>query len=187
MRTIEADRVILRPFCASDREAFAQYRSDPDVARYQSWEAPYTLEEAAEFIDQMRERQPGIPGQWYQFAIERREKQGIIGDCALHILGDNPRQGEIGFTLARAYQAQGLATEAVTTLLDYAFGDLNLHRVTATCDASNVPSARLLARIGMRREAHFIENVWFKGAWSSEFQFALLQREWRSIRGGAHG
>ncbi len=63
-------------------------------------------------------------------------------------------------------------------LLDYLFCELALHRVTATCDALNDASAKLLERVGMRREGHFIENIWFKGAWGSEYNYALLQREW---------
>jgi len=175
---LETPRLILRPFQESDLEAFSGYRSDPEVARYQGWEAPYSLEQAAAFIREMQSTRPGAPGEWYQIAIERKNTPGLIGDCAFHILAHDPRQAEIGFSLASAYQRQGYATEAVGRLLDYLFGDLDLHRVTATCDAENHASARLLERVGMRREGHFIENIWFKGAWGSEYAYAVLQAEW---------
>jgi RimJ/RimL family protein N-acetyltransferase len=68
--------------------------------------------------------------------------------------------------------------------VDYLFGDLHLHRVTATCDVENLASFKLLERVGMRREAHHVENIWLKGAWGSEYVYAMLDREWNPIRNG---
>jgi len=81
MNQLETPRLILRPFQESDLEAFAAYRSDPQVARFQSWQAPYTLEQAAAFIRDMQTIQPGTPGEWYQLALERNSTPGLIGDC----------------------------------------------------------------------------------------------------------
>lgn len=178
---LETPRLILRPFQDADLETFVAYRSDPEVARYQSWEPPFTIEQAADFISEMKRALPGVVGEWYQFAIERKQPGGLIGDCAFHILAHDAQQAEIGFSFARQYQRQGYATEAVTRLLDYLFGELVLHRVTATCDAANAASAKLLERVGMRREGHFMDakRIWFKGAWGSEYSYAILQRDWK--------
>jgi RimJ/RimL family protein N-acetyltransferase len=89
-----------------------------------------------------------------------------------------PRQAEIGFSFARAHQGQGFAAEAVARLLAYLFGDLGLHRVVAVTDVGNLAATRLLERLGLRREGTFVENIWFKGAWGSEFSYAMLHREW---------
>jgi RimJ/RimL family protein N-acetyltransferase len=89
---------------------------------------------------------------------------------------------EIGITLALAHQGRGYATETLGLVLDYLFVRLDKHRVTAITDADNEAAAALLHRLGFRREGHFIENVWFKGKWGSEFSFALLQREWEQRR-----
>ena len=75
-----------------------------------------------------------------------------------------------------------LAAEAAHAVLHLAFGDLGLHRVIARIDARNMASARLVARLGMRQEAHLIENEWFKGEWTDELDFALLASEWPSQR-----
>ena len=85
------------------------------------------------------------------------------------------------FTLAPAHQGNGYGTEALRGLLEVAFGTLGMHRVIAVTDALNAPAAALLKRVGMRREAHFHENVFFKGAWGSEFLFAMLEHEWRKL------
>ena len=178
MLILKSERLILRSFQDADIEPFAAYRSDPEIARYQSWEPPVTLEQAARFVNEMKNARPGVQGEWYQWAVERQATPGLVGDCAFQILPHDPRQAEIGFSFARAYQGQGFAAEAVSRLLDYLFDDLNLHRVTAVTDAENQGAARLLERLGLRREGTFVENVWFKGAWGSEFSYALLRREW---------
>ena len=164
MLSLTTNRLCLRPFQPSDLNAFATYRSDPAVARYQSWTVPYTLDQATAFLEQVTVDPPGTPGRWFQFAIDRRGQPGIIGDCGFQVAADDPRQAQIGFTLSPLFQKHGYATEAARRLLEYLFVELNLHRVTATCDVENRASVNVLARIGMRREAHLIENVWFKGA-----------------------
>jgi RimJ/RimL family protein N-acetyltransferase len=156
----------------------AAYRSDPAVAHFQGWEVPYSVEKAAKFIADLPTPGPPIPGEWYQIAIELKASAALIGDCALTIRADEPRQAEVGYTLARRYHGQGYATEAVTRLLDYLFTEARLHRVTAYTNVENRASIRLLERIGMRREGHFVENVWIRGAWGSEYQYGLLRCEW---------
>jgi RimJ/RimL family protein N-acetyltransferase len=175
---LETERLWLRPLQPADVEVFAAYRSDPDVARYQGWDAPFSVAQAAAFIDAMARREPGTPGVWYQLGIELKSGGGLAGDCAFHVLAEDARQADIGVTLARAHQGRGYASEALARLLDYLFVDLGLHRVRAVCDAENLASARLLERLGLRREGHFIENVWFKGRWGSEYAYAVLREEW---------
>lgn len=111
-------------------------------------------------------------------AIELRETGAVIGDCGLHAIRDQPLQMEIGFTLALECQGHGYATEAVGRLVDYVFSALQKHRVVAITDARNVAAVRVLERLGMRREGHFLEHVWFKGSWGDEYLYALLRKEW---------
>ena len=85
---------------------------------------------------------------------------------------------ELGVTFAPSHQRQGYATEAIERILRYAFDVLGKHRITATTDTENLAAAALFCRLGFRQEAHSIESVWFKGAWGSEYLFALLRREW---------
>jgi RimJ/RimL family protein N-acetyltransferase len=172
----ETHRLRARAFSIADVEAFVAYRADPDVARYQSW-SDYTLERGAAFVAAMQGAAPGVPGEWFQFALEAQSDHTLVGDLAFKVDRDEPREAEVGFTLAPAQQGKGYATEALTGLLGYAFDTFGLHRVIAVTDALNGPAAALLERVGMRREAHFVENVFFKGAWGSEFMFAMLDRE----------
>jgi RimJ/RimL family protein N-acetyltransferase len=178
---IESARLLLRRFADADLTAFLAYINDPLVARYQTWES-YTEEQARGVIEQMKTLEPGRPGQWFTFAAELKETRALTGHVALSVKEADPRQAEIGFTFAREYQGRGLAKEAAEAVLDYAFTVLGLHRVVAVTDCENERSVALLGRLGMRREGHFIENVWFKGAWGSEYSYAVLRKEWLSGR-----
>ena len=62
-------------------------------------------------------------------------------------------------------------------MLGFAFEVAGMHRVYARCDARNVASAKVMARLGMRQEAHFRQNEWFKGEWTDELVFAILADE----------
>jgi RimJ/RimL family protein N-acetyltransferase len=177
----ETPRLRVRSFTGADVEAFASYRADPEVARYQSW-SDYTYERGRALVESLQEAEPGAPGEWFQFALESRSDEALVGDLALHVNADEPREAEVGFTLAPAQQGMGYATEALGAFLDWAFPTFGLHRVIAVTDALNAPAAGLLGRVGMRREAHFVENVFFKGSWGSEFLFAVLEQEWAAAR-----
>ena len=177
LTTIETPRLRLRHFKEIDLLPFMAYRNDPDVARYQSWEG-ISEHEARAFIDEQKSVQPGRRGQGIQIAIELKETEQLVGDCYFMINEHDERQAEIGYTIASAYQRQGFATEAVSALLTYAFETFQLHRITATLDCENIASVALLERLGMRREGHFIQNIWFKGKWGDEYLYAILKEEW---------
>jgi RimJ/RimL family protein N-acetyltransferase len=177
--TLETARLRLRHFKDTDLPLFMDYRNDPIVARFQSWESISELE-AYTFIQEQKQIQPGVPGHGFQIAIELRATGELIGDCYFQINELDSRQAEIGFTLSRGYQGQGYATEAVSCLLNYAFLTFNLHRIIAITDCENTASVALLERLGLRREGHFLQNVWFKGKWGDEYLYATLEAEWQS-------
>jgi aminoglycoside 6'-N-acetyltransferase len=137
--TLTTERLVLRRFRPQDLDAFVAYRSDPQVARYQGWEAPYPADQAHQFLQQLQDSHPDTPGEWFQFAVAPRHTDRLIGDCAAHVRADDPRQAEIGFTLATEHQGHGYATEAVRRLLHYLLIERDKHRVSATCDDRKYP------------------------------------------------
>ena len=179
---IETARLLVRRFQDGDLSYFLEYRNDPEVARYQGWES-ISEGRALATIEENQRIEPGVPGLWFQFAIELKETGHLVGDCGLCVLVQDARQAQLGITLARPYQGRGLAAEAVSAVLDYAFINLDLHRVVATLDVENVRSAALMERVGLRREGHFVKNAWFKGHWADEYLYAVLQAEWLPRRG----
>lgn len=174
---ITTERLIIRRLEAADLPALLAYRSDPELARYQSWEA-LTPEQGRDLIAEMALEEPGRPGGGFQFAVALRAGGGLIGDVFFKLLDHDERQGELGYTLARAHHGRGYATEAVRAVLGYAFETVGLHRVIAQVDCANAPSVALLERLGMRREGHFLQHYWQKGAWRDEYLYAMLQADW---------
>lgn len=185
-RALETTRLRLRRFRDADLAPFMAYRNDPEVARYQSWEQT-SLAEAQAFLREESVTRYGVPGAGAQIAIEQKATGALIGDLYFHLedtgaATEHPWQGEMGYTLARDAQGHGFATEAVTAWLDYAFTAYPLHRVVAVVDCLNARSFALLERLGFRREGHFLQNVWFKGAWGDEYLYATLREEWLARR-----
>lgn len=173
---LPTERLWLRPFRVADAPVLAAYRSDPEVARYQGWDAPYPIESARAFVAGLDGRDPRAEG-WYQYAMELRGEGVLIGDVGVN-RHDGGRQAEIGFTLARRYQGHGYAAEAVRRVVDHLLVEEGLHRVHASVDARNERSARLLERLGFRREGLERQSQWWKGEWTDDARYAVLASEW---------
>lgn len=154
-----------------------EYRSNADVARYQSWQ-PASLREIQEFIATNGEQPELAPGSWHQLAIVLPDDL-LIGDVGVHLLEDG-RQVEIGVTVAPTFQRRGLAAEALTAILDRFFSDCGVHRVSASIDPRNLRSIELMRRLGFRAEAHHVQSVIIRGEWTDDVKFAILASEWQS-------
>jgi RimJ/RimL family protein N-acetyltransferase len=175
---IETERLLLRPFTAGDFDALYAYQSRDDVTRYLYWGARTQDEvrKALEFkIAGLAIRSQGDA---IVLAAMLKETGELIGDLDLCLVSDEHRQGEIGYVLHPDHQGHGYATEAGRVLLKIAFEDLKLHRVEGRVEVRNVGSARVLEKLGMRREAHLVENEFVRGEWQSELVYAMLDREW---------
>ncbi len=160
-----------------DLTEFLAYRSNPEVTKYQGFDV-YTLAQAKSFIQDNAAKAFGVPGQWVQYAISNRCTGTLVGDCAIKLDQNDTRLGEIGITISPEEQKKGYAKEALIAILNFLFDLEGFHRVAATVDAKNVASMQLLKSVGFRQEGHFIENIFFKGKWGSEYQYAMLKREW---------
>jgi RimJ/RimL family protein N-acetyltransferase len=176
---IRTERLVLTPLCGSDAQALFDYRSSPDVCRYQTWE-PRSIDDARRFVDACQAVPFDTPGSWSQLGIRCQDSGVFVGDLGVRCPADEPRQAEIGFTISPSHQRRGLGLEAVAGLLAHLFGPLQKHRVFASVDPRNEPSMALLRRVGMRQEAHFRESLWFKGDWADDAVFAILASEWSS-------
>ena len=178
---IETARLLLRPFTMDDLDELYSFHSRPDVARYLYWDARTRDETRAALETKIGQAELHEDGGTFNIAAELRETGALIGELSLFGRSPEHRQGEIGFVFHPVYHGRGLATEASREILRLGFAGLGLHRIYGRCDARNTPSARLMERLGMRREAHFVENEIFKGEWSDELVYAMLRREWNPV------
>ncbi|WP_205649345.1 GNAT family N-acetyltransferase [Agromyces sp. LHK192] len=92
-------------------------------------------------------------------------------------------EAELGYLIAPAYAGKGYATAIARTLLELAFDELGLHRVTAGCFADNVASWRVMERLGMRREQHGVRDSWHAElGWVDGVTYAILAEEWATAK-----
>jgi RimJ/RimL family protein N-acetyltransferase len=175
---IRTHRLALRPFTRDDLDAVHTYVSDPAVVRFLYWEVAADRAAARKMLDgKIGHWSLSDAGQSLILAVERPDDGVLVGEVVLKWLSREHRQGEVGFVVTPAHQGHGYAVEAATAILALAFGDLGLHRVVGRCDPRNAASARVMERLGMRREAHFVQNEIFKGEWGDEYVYAMLADE----------
>jgi RimJ/RimL family protein N-acetyltransferase len=175
---ITTARLHLRPFVPEDLDDLHAIQSREDVTRYLYW-GPRSREEVAEKLAE-------------RTAMTRLDKEGdsllcavvlpgsgtVIGDVNLWWRSAEHRQGEIGYVFHPDHHGHGYAGEAATEMLRLGFEGLGLHRIIGRADGRNAASARLLEKLGMRREAYFVQNEFVRGEWTDEVVYAMLASEW---------
>jgi RimJ/RimL family protein N-acetyltransferase len=180
---LTTERLSLRPYAPADLDDAHAFLSLPEVVRYLYWEVRTREQVRAFLADRARLNTLAAEGDRLVLAVERRSDHRVIGEVNVHWWSAEHRQGETGFVFHPDAQDQGYAREATTRMLDLAFDGLGLHRVCAHTDGRNTASAGLLARLGMRQEAHLREAEIFKGEYGDELVYAILEDEWRAQRG----
>jgi RimJ/RimL family protein N-acetyltransferase len=177
---IKTERLLLRLYTEDDLDDVLDIQSRPDVTRYLYW-GPRDRAQARGSLA-MKIAASGLreEGDNLTLAVVLPETGKIIGDVMLIWVSKEHRQGEIGYVFHPDHGGRGYATEATEVMLRLAFEGLGLHRVIGRLDGRNTASARLLERLGMRREAHLVENELVKGEWTDEVVYAVLEHEWRA-------
>jgi len=179
---IDVDELSLRRIEYEDRADLFEIYSNPDVARYQFFE-PWTAEQIEDLVYSQSEVFAGDPGVPFVLVAVLRSQNKVIGDCQITINSVEDQQGEIGFTFNPEFSGRGFATKTVHAVLGYGFTRLSLHRIMAAVDVLNEPSWRLMERIGMRREAHFVHDNLMDGEWIDDYVYAMLKDEWNANNG----
>jgi RimJ/RimL family protein N-acetyltransferase len=177
---LDTERLTIRPFERSDLDAFYEIHSDEENARW-LYNEPRTHEQTVALLERkIAGSVLRAEGEWLSGATVLRETGELVVDVALLWASELHRQGEIGFVAHPAHHGRGYTTEAARPLLRFGFETVGLHRICGRVEPRNVGSARVLEKLGMRHEAHLVENEFVKGEWQSEAIYALLGREWRA-------
>jgi RimJ/RimL family protein N-acetyltransferase len=180
---IRTARLLLRLYTPDDLDDVYDIQSRPDVTRYLYW-GPRDREQARESLKKKIDSSRLVDeGDDLTLAVVLPETGKVIGDVLLMWISREHRQGEIGYVFHPDHAGHGYATEAAEVMLRLGFDGLGLHRITGRLDGRNTPSARVLERLGMRREAHLRQNEIVKGEWTDEVIYAMLAEEWRARRG----
>jgi ribosomal-protein-alanine N-acetyltransferase len=171
-------RLVLRELDANDAPEIQGYAGNVEVVRHLDW-GPNSPEDTAQFLATVSVARGAAPRMAYHLAIVLKTGGRLIGGCRIEIRSPAHRSGDLGYVLARHAWGQGYATEATRALLEFGFERLALHRIWAMCDVENHASARVLEKIGMRREGQLRQNVRRRGEWRHSYLYAILEPEWR--------
>ncbi len=178
MSTLRTRRLVLREIRLEDWPDAQVVDSDAEVVRYQSNDV-IDEDGTKKYLAQCVALAAEVPRRVFDFAICFKEDGRFLGRVGLRIERPEHKEASIWFNLRRDHWGRGLVTEGLEALLDFGFNTLGLHRLYGDCDPRNLSSARVMEKVGMRREAHLRENWWLKGEWCDSFIYALLEHEWR--------
>lgn len=173
---IETDRLILRAFTDADAARYHSYRSMPETVRYM-YRDPMTMDEAIERMPKYARLEFEKDTDIFTLAIQPKSATELAGEILFKLESTRAHQGEIGWSLHPDAIGNGYVTEAAQALLTLGFGHFDFRRIFARIDTDNTASVRVAERLGMRREAHLIENDWFNDRWGSEYIYAILASE----------
>jgi len=175
---IRTERLLLRPFEPGDLDAMAVIHGDPAVVRF-LYLGVRDRDALRPVLEEKGQRTVlAKEGDSLNLAAVLAATGELVGDVVLFWRSEEHRMGEVGYIFDPAHAGRGYATEAARALLRLGFEELGLHRIVGRLDARNTASARVLERLGMRREGHFVENELVKGEWTDELVYAMLEREW---------
>ncbi|WP_386762751.1 GNAT family N-acetyltransferase [Lysinibacter cavernae] len=175
---LHTERLMLRLMRADDLNDIYSYQSDPDACRYLPYE-PRSREAVRQNLEVHSKRNTiAEPGDYLRLAIQSRLTSKVLGELYFRLDSTVNRSAEVGWALHPEQHGKGFAAEAASALLDFAFDRVGIHRIFAKLDVRNSASAELCTRLGMRREALFIDDEFAKGEWTSTAIYAVLEREW---------
>lgn len=174
MQQLETERLVIRRFKEEDWEDLYEYLSDEEVVRYEPYQA-FSIE-ASQNEAKSRAESPAF------LAVCLKENNKLIGN--IYFAKQEFKTWEIGYVFNRSYQGRGYATEAANAVIAYGFNTRGARRIVAMCNPLNTASWRLLERLGMRREGHLKQNIYFKKdekgnpIWSDTYEYAILKDEY---------
>ncbi|MDZ7926732.1 MAG: GNAT family protein [Agrobacterium sp.] len=176
---IKTGRLILRQFRATDFASYADYHRRDEVYRFL-----YTATPSDEAVKAQFEALLKAPfeedGDTLRLAVTRSDDDALIGEVLLKNASKAALQAEVGYVFNPVFAGKGYATEAVRAMISLGFDVLGYHRIFARLDSLNHGSIGVVERLGLRKEAHLIENDRFNGTWGDEFIYAVLKKEWAS-------
>ncbi|WP_046213837.1 GNAT family N-acetyltransferase [Paenibacillus wulumuqiensis] len=178
---LETSRLWIRELVMDDWTAVHTYASDLQVTRHTIW-GPNTEQDTLDYVESILREQQQEPRTVYEMAVIRKENSQLIGGCGLHL--SSPGQAEIGYCYHPDCWGQGYASEAAQAMLEYGFGQLDLHRIYARCRPENTGSAKVMQKIGMTYEGHLRGHMYYKQQWRDSYQYSILQQEFRARTSG---
>lgn len=185
--TLETDRLILRDYEPEDYDAYFKLKSDSKTMYYLQDIKLSSKEEAdRDFANILKDRK-SKNRKFYFFHVELKASHEQVGSVGYTVVDCTP-MGKLvhaGYFSYPQFWSHGYVTEAFNRVLEYAFLENDVYRVTTGCLAENIGSEKVMIKCGMIKEAEHIEWEWHDGKMKNRLEYRLLKHEWEN--GVSHG
>jgi len=173
---IKTERLVMRPYAEDDLQNCYKLFSDKKNLYYLDDLVVENLEEARLSLQEAIQKMQN--GEARRFAVTLDGK--LIGGVGYDITDVTPigRIGHMGWFLMPEYHNKGYITEAARGLLNYAFAQDNCIRITTACYRENMPTQKVMEKVGFRKEAEKLESQWHDGKMKDRLEFAINRKEW---------
>lgn len=178
--TIETSRLILRGMRVSDAEDMYAYACREDVTRYLTWEPHPDVHYTKEYLTYIGQRYR--TGDFYDWAVVCKDDGHMIGTCGFTKFDFASDSAEIGYVLSPQYHQKGYGTEAVRAVITFGFETLHLHRIEARFIKENIPSLKLMERVGLTLEGYARESLLLKGKYQTIGYCSMLCSDYEDAR-----
>ena len=171
------ERIFLRDFRESDFPFYNELEHNMNTYKYES-NIPSDEQIKDKFLSILSDLDSG-PRTKYSFLVCQKFDSTPVGKVTIKLNWSEIREWEIGWALYPDYWKRGYATEAVKLLIDFAFKNLDAHRIVAYCNAENELSEKIMIRSGMVREGILRETKLCNQKWCNELIYSILESDWR--------
>ena len=181
---LETDRLILRDFTMDDLPDYYRLKTDEQTMYYMQDIKLDSLDDAKEELAGLMADMEDEDRKYYFLHMELKDTQEQVGSIGYTVISITPvgKIVQLGYFTYPKFWGNGYTSEAVKRVLEFAFEDNNVYRVTTGCLAENQGSERVMQKNGMIKEAELKEYEWHDGKMKDRLEYRLLKTEWESIR-----
>lgn len=181
---IETRRLILRDYEASDLKSYFKLKSDPKTMYYLQDIQLFSEEEAERDFTKVLQDQRSSDRRFYFLHIELKETHEQVGSIG-YTVTDNTPVGKLvsaGYFIFPQFWNQGYVTEAFQKVLEFAFLENDVYRVSTGCLSENAGSERVMQKCGLIKEAEHVDWEWHDGKLKTRLEYRLLKSEWDKLK-----
>ena len=178
---LETKRLILRDYCEEDFSEYYRLKTDSETMYYLQDIQLFTKEEAYEDFRMVLEDMKKSDRKFYFLHVELKDSHEQVGSVGYTVTNNTPvgKMVHAGYFIYPKFWRKGYTTEAFKKILEFAFLDNDVYRVSTGCLAENIASERVMKKCGLIKEAEHIDYEWHEGKMKTRLEYRLLKKEWR--------
>lgn len=173
--SLQADKVKFKQMTINDCEEIHSFASDPEVSRFIGWPLTHSLEETTDYVKEMIRRDES--GSHIYANVIDKSNNKLVGTVMIFNFDKIAKHAEIGYVFHKSVWGKGFCTETVKLLSDFAFNELELHRIHARVTDANIGSSRVLEKNGFQLEGRLRDHYFIEGQYYDSLLYGRLNED----------